>query len=99
MRFLFPSWAEPGCSPKGGHSTEVLPGFSPELVVFFVWLHVLSETLFQGDYQLRVILLFLHVTNVSVLAALGRYLEKCFSPSWVWETAALPSVKSFRIHC
>lgn len=39
---------------------ELLPGFSPELVVFFVWLHVLSETLFQGDYQLRVILLFLH---------------------------------------
>lgn len=39
------------------------------------------------------------ITNVSVLAALGRELGKCIPPSWVWETSALPNVKSFQILC
>lgn len=59
---------------------EVLPGFSPALVLFFIWLHMLRGTLFQGDYQLRVIPLFFH----------GSLMFLCWLP-WgeSWESVSL----------
>lgn len=51
---------------------EVIPGFSPAPVVFFVWLHILKGMLFQGDYQLRVIPLFVH----------GSLMFPCWGETW-----------------